>query len=182
MTTIRRRIAMSVQNACQKRDRSDVASPVSGADISAFTDDDAAAVRRLFADYAASLSVDLAFQSFDDELAGLPGRYAPPRGALLVARVDGEAVGCVGVRALGAETCELKRLFVVPAHRGDGTGLRLLEGAVSEARRLGYRRLRLDTIPGMERAQAMYERFGFRDIDAYTENPIAGTRFLELDL
>ncbi len=173
---------MSVQNACQKRDRRDVSSKVSRAEISAFTDGDAAAVRRLFADYAASLEVDLGFQSFDDEVATLPGRYAPPRGAMLVARVDGEAIGCVGVRALDPETCELKRLFVVPAHRGGGTGLRLLEGAVSEARRLGYRRLRLDTIPGMERAQAMYERFGFREIDAYTENPIAGTRYLELDL
>lgn len=159
-----------------------MSSPMSNADISAFTDRDAAAVRRLFADYAASLSVDLGFQSFDDEVAGLPGRYAPPQGVMLVARVNGEVVGCVGVRALDAETCELKRLFVTPAHRGGGTGLRLLEGAVSEARRLGYRRLRLDTIPGMERAQAMYERFGFRDIDAYTENPVAGTRFLELDL
>jgi GNAT superfamily N-acetyltransferase len=173
---------MSVQNACQKRDRRDVSSKVSRAEISAFTDGDAAAVRRLLADYAASLEVDLGFQSFDDEVATLPGRYAPPRGAMLVARVDGEAIGCVGVRAFDPETCELKRLFVVPARRGGGTGLRLLEGAVFEARRLGYRRLRLDTIPGMERAQAMYERFGFREIDAYTENPIAGTRYLELDL
>ncbi len=151
-------------------------------DISAFTERDTDAVRRLFAEYAASLPIDLGFQGFPAEVAGLPGRYAPPRGALLVARLDGEAVGCVAVRPIAAETCELKRLFVRPAHRGGGTGLRLLEEAVAAARRIGYRRMRLDTIPGMERAQAMYARFGFREIDAYTTNPIAGTRYLELEL
>jgi GNAT superfamily N-acetyltransferase len=151
-------------------------------EISAFSERDTDAVQRLFAEYAASLAIDLGFQGFDDEVAGLPGHYAPPRGALLVARVDGEAVGCVGVRPLGPGTCELKRLFVRPAHRSSGTGLRLLEEAVASARRLGYRRMRLDTIPGMERAQALYARFGFREIDAYTSNPVAGTQYLELEL
>jgi GNAT superfamily N-acetyltransferase len=155
---------------------------VSRADISPYTDRDADAVRLLLVEYAASLSVDLAFQSFDDELAGLPGRYAPPGGALLIARVDDERIGCVGLRRLDEETCELKRLFVRPAHRGDGTGLRLVEEAVAEARRLAYRRLCLDTIPGMERAQALYERMGFREIEPYTRNPVPGTRFLELEL
>jgi GNAT superfamily N-acetyltransferase len=173
---------VSVQNSCQERDSPDVTSPVSRADIRPFADGDVEAVRLLLIEYGASLSIDLAFQSFDDELAELPGRYAPPGGALLVARVDGDPVGCVGLRPLDEETCELKRLFVRPAHRGDGTGLRLLEEGVAEARRLGYRRLRLDTIPGMERAQTLYERFGFRDIAAYTQNPIEGTRFLELEL
>jgi putative acetyltransferase len=171
-----------VQNSCQERDSPDLTPPVSKADIRPFTDCDVETVRLLLLEYAASLSVDLAFQSFDDELSGLPGGYAPPGGALLIARVDGEPIGCVGVRPLDEETCELKRLFVRPGHRGDGTGLRLLEEAVGEARRLGYRRLRLDTIPGMERAQALYERFGFHEIAPYTQNPVAGTRFLELEL
>ena len=173
---------MSVQNARQERHSRDLTTPVSRADISPFADQDVDAVRLLLVEYASSLSVDLAFQSFDDELAGLPGRYAPPGGALLIARVDGEPIGCVGLRPLDEETCELKRLFVRPAHRGDGTGLRLAEEAVAEARRLGYRRLRLDTIPGMERAQALYERIGFREIAPYTRNPVPGTRFLELAL
>jgi putative acetyltransferase len=173
---------VSVQNSCEERDSPDLTPPVSTADISPVTDRDADAVRLLLVEYAASLSVDLAFQSFDDELAQLPGRYAPPGGALLIARVDGEPIGCVGLRRLDEETCELKRLFVRAVHRGGGTGLRLLEEAVAEARRLGYRRLRLDTIPGMERAQELYERFGFREIAPYTQNPVAGTRFLELRL
>lgn len=173
---------MSVQNACQERGSPAVTAPASKADISPFAERDVDAVRLLFEEYAASLSIDLAFQSFDDELAGLPGRYTPPDGTLLVARVDGEPIGCVGLRSLDAETCELKRLFVRPSQRGGGTGRRLLEEAVAEARRLGYRRLRLDTVPGMERAQVLYERFGFHEIAAYTQNPIAGTRFLELDL
>ena len=159
-----------------------MSSPVFETDISPFAEQDLEAVRRLFNEYAQSLSVDLAFQSFEDEVAALPGGYAPPTGALLVARVGGEPIGCVALRAIDAETCELKRLFVRPAHRGGGVGLRLLESAVAEARRLGYRRLRLDTIPEMGRAQELYERFGFRDIAAYTENPVAGARFLELEL
>jgi len=159
-----------------------VSSPASSGDISAFTERDGDDVRRLFSEYAASLRIDLGFQGFDEEVAGLPGSYAPPGGALLVARVDGETVGCVGVRQLEAETCELKRLFVRPAYRSGGTGLRLLEEAIAAARRIGYRRMRLDTIPGMERAQALYARVGFREIEAYTTNPVAGTRYLELEL
>ena len=155
---------------------------MSKSDISPFAEEDLGSVHRLFREYAGSLSVDLGFQSFEDEIAGLPGRYAPPTGALLLARVDDRPIGCVALRAIDAETCELKRLFVRPAHRGGGVGLRLLESAVAEARRLGYRRLRLDTIPEMGRAQELYERFGFRDIAAYTKNPVPGARFLELEL
>jgi GNAT superfamily N-acetyltransferase len=171
-----------VQNACRKRDDGIVITPVPEADITAFTERDTRAVQRLFAEYAESLEVDLGFQAFDEEVAALPGRYAPPRGALLVARVDGEAVGCVGIRPLEAEACELKRLFVRPAHRSGGTGRRLLEEALATARRIGYRTIRLDTIPGMERAQTLYARAGFREIAPYTANPVAGTRYLELEL
>jgi GNAT superfamily N-acetyltransferase len=155
---------------------------VAEVDIAACTEPDLDDVRRLLAEYGASLAFDLRFQAFDDELADLPGRYAPPDGALLVARAGGEAIGCIGIRSLGGETCELKRLYVRPEHRGDGTGRRLVHAAIDEARRRGYRRMRLDTVPGMERAQMLYERLGFREIAPYTDNPVAGARFLELEL
>ena len=124
----------------------------------------------------------LDFQQFDREVAELPGAYAPPRGALLVARQGADAVGCVALRPLEPEICELKRLYVRPAARGTGLGRRLAEAALADARRLGYRRIRLDTLPGMEAAQSLYERMGFREIEPYTTNPVAGTRFLELEL
>src|SRR3954454_15462115 len=116
--------------------------------------------RTLFREYAASLSFALDFQDFDRELALLPGPYAPPRGALLLIR----GAGCVGLRPLDGTTCEMKRLYVRPAARGRGVG-RLLAGAViAEARRLGYARMRLDSTPGMESAQALYERLGVRAV------------------
>ena len=139
-------------------------------------------VRGLLREYAESLSFPLDFQEFDREVAELPGAYAPPDGALFVARSGTEAVACVALRALSAGTCELKRLYVRPTARGGGLGRLLVEEALAEARRLGYRRVRLDTVPGMETAQALYERLGFREIRPYTTNPIAGARFLELDL
>jgi len=139
-------------------------------------------VRALLRAYAASLPFELDFQDFDRELAELPGDYAPPRGALLVARVEGEAMGCIALRPLTDDTCEMKRLFVLPAARGTGLGRRLAAAIVSEARRLGYVRMRLDTTPGMETAQALYEELGFTETAPYTHNPVAGTRFLELEL
>ena len=151
-------------------------------DLQPATDIDLDDVRGLLRDYAASLAFPLDFQEFDREVAELPGAYAPPTGALLVARTSGEAVACVALRALSAEICELKRLYVRPAARGDGLGRLLVDTTLEEARRLGYRRVRLDTLPGMETAQALYERLGFREIEPYTRNPIAGARFLELDL
>jgi len=150
-------------------------------DIRAITAADLTDVRALFEEYAASLPFDLGFQDFELELAGLPGAYVPPGGALLIAHLDGTAVGCVALRALEPGTCELKRLYVRPAARGSGAGRALTECALTEARRIGYRRIRLDTLPGMERAQALYLRLGFRDVAPYTENPIAGARFLELE-
>ncbi|HST17533.1 MAG TPA: GNAT family N-acetyltransferase [Gaiellaceae bacterium] len=151
-------------------------------DIRAITPADLDDVRALFGEYAASLPFDLGFQDFELELAGLPGAYVPPDGALLVARADGIAVGCVALRPLGPETCELKRLYVRPTTRGWGAGRALTERALGEARRIGYLRIRLDTLPGMERAQALYLKLGFRDVAPYRENPIAGARFLELEL
>lgn len=134
--------------------------------------------RVLFREYAASLPFALDFQDFDQELADLPGPYAPPRGALLLARGE----GCVGLRPLDPTTCELKRLYVRPSTRGTGLGRRLAEAIVAEARSLGYARMRLDTLPGMEAAQSLYARLGFYEIEGYRPNPIPGARFLELEL
>jgi GNAT superfamily N-acetyltransferase len=139
-------------------------------------------VRSMLRAYSASLPFELDFQDFDRELAELPGAYAPPRGALLVARIDGELAGCVALRPLGEDVCEMKRLFVLPAARGAGLGRRLATAIVAEARRLGYARMLLDTTPGMETAQALYEELGFEETAAYRHNPVPGTRFLALQL
>ena len=151
-------------------------------DISAANAADLDDVRALLREYAAGLGFSLSFQGFDDELAGLPGAYAPPAGALLVARDETGIGGCVALRPLAPGVCEMKRLFVRPAWRGRGAGETLARAIVEEARRLGYRRMRLDTTPGMDAAQALYARLGFREIEPYTENPVPGTRFLELAL
>lgn len=143
---------------------------------------DIEAVRALFEEYAASLGVDLGFQGFDDEVADLPGAYRPPGGLLLLARDAGAAVACVGVRPLDGGRCEMKRLYVSPTKRGSGLGRRLVDEAVGWARGAGYRVMRLDTLPSMATASALYDRIGFRPIEPYYENPVPGARFLELEL
>jgi GNAT superfamily N-acetyltransferase len=135
-------------------------------------------VRALVREYAASLPFALDFQDFDRELNELPGDYAPPKGALLLAR----GAGCVGLRPIDETTCEMKRLYVRPSARGTGLGRRLAEAAITKARTLGYTRMRLDTVPGMDSAQSLYEHLGFEDIPPYRANPIPGARFLELEL
>jgi putative acetyltransferase len=147
--------------------------------------DDAAAVeaaRGLFREYQEALGVDLGFQGFEAELRGLPGGYAPPRGRLLLAHAGGSLAGCVALRAVDAETCEMKRLYVRPRFRADGVGRQLVQRVMDEARAQGYRRMCLDTLPTMDGAQRLYERLGFSDIPAYRHNPIAGSRFLGLAL
>lgn len=134
----------------------------------------------LFDAYAASLGIDLSFQDFAAERATLPGRYAPPSGALLLARnLQGEPVGCVGLRAIEPEgCCEMKRLYVPPAGRGLGVGRALTNAIIAEAERIGYREMRLDTLHTMLPAVALYRAAGFVPIPAYYETPIAGTIFL----
>ncbi len=139
---------------------------------------DAALARELFAEYGGSPGVDLSFQDFERELATLPGHYDP----ILIARINGEVAGCVALRALDETTCEMKRLYVRPAFRGQDVGRALAEALIQEARRRGFARMRLDTLPAMREAMRLYESLGFHDIAAYRFNPVEGTRFLERDL
>ncbi len=144
--------------------------------------EDWSAARRLFADYAASLAHDLCFQSFSNELQTLETMYGPPGGVLLLASIERADRGCVALRALGDGVCEMKRLYLEPAARGGGRGLMLARAILAEARRLGYLRIRLDTLPEMQTAIAMYRRLGFREIEPYHANPIAGALYMEMDL
>ena len=148
--------------------------------IAVRTPDDLAATIALFRAYAASLGVDLAYQDFEAELAAMPGKYAPPTGELLLARgADGAPLGCVGLRAIDpVGCCEMKRLYVSPDARGMGLGRTLVEAVLDAAARLGFRELRLDTLPDMSDAQALYARMGFVRIAPYYDTPIAGTVFM----
>lgn len=137
-------------------------------------------VRQLFTDYQRDLPFDLSFQNFQKEMAALPGRYAPPTGRLLLARCEGNSAGCVALRQIGSDVCEMKRLFVRPAFRGRGIGRVLAQAIVEEARQIGYKRMRLDTV--LEPAKNLYKSLGFREIPPYQHVPIDGVVFMELEL
>ena len=141
------------------------------------------AARTLFNEYAAGLGFSLCFQDFDAEVAGLPGDYARPSGRLLLAVSGDQFAGCIGLRKLVEDTCEMKRLFLRPQFRGAGVGRQLVAAVLAEARASGYQRIRLDTLPGkMDHAIALYRSLGFREIAPYYHNPVPGATFMELDL
>lgn len=140
---------------------------------------DLADIRALFTEYAEGLGVDLCFQGFEAELAGLPGRYAPPAGAILIARTpEGAALGCVAMRPLGGGDCEMKRLYVRPQARGTALGRRLAAAIIEAARGAGHRRMLLDTLDHMRPALTLYRSLGFREVDAYYDNPLPGVVYL----
>ena len=142
-----------------------------------------AQARELFLEYAHSLGFSLCFQNFDKELAVLPGDYAPPKGRLLLAEYESQLAGCVALRKLQPEVCEMKRLYLRPQFRGKGLGRPLAERMIVEARQTGYRFMRLDTVePLMKDAVAMYRKLGFKEIPPYRANPIAGAMYMELSL
>lgn len=143
-------------------------------------------LREIFAEYARGLNVDLCFQGFEAELRGLPGEYAEPRGAVLMAQVGEQLAGCCALRPLDAadypNACEMKRLYVRPAFRRSGVGRQLVEAILDCARLAGYACVLLDTLSEMESARALYQDLGFEEIPPYYHNPIEGAHYLKVDL
>jgi carbonic anhydrase len=139
-------------------------------------------IRELFREYAESAGDGFCFKGFEEELAALPGDYAPPGGRLYLVYMKYEPAGCVGMRKIQDDTCEMKRLYVRPLHRGKGIGRQLVLQLVKDARKLGYSRMRLDTMPYMKRAQALYRAMGFKRIDSYRADPVPGALYFELNL
>ena len=150
--------------------------------VAGHTNDRLVVIRELFIEYAASLRAEACLQNFQDELNGLPGQYAPPDGRLLLALHENEAAGCVALRKHERGIAEMKRLYVRPAFRGKGYGRELAKAVIVAARAAGYCRVRLDTLPSMRSALALYSSLGFRHIDPYGVDPIPGAQFRELDL
>jgi ribosomal protein S18 acetylase RimI-like enzyme len=152
--------------------------------VAASSAEDYDMARVLFREYQASLNIDLCFQSFEEELAGLPGKYAPPKGRLLLAfGEDDSPAGVIAMRPIDGDICEMKRLFVRPAARGQNLGRKLIDRVLEEAREAGYTKMRLDTLTGlMDKAIALYRSYGFYDIPAYYQSPMPNELYLEKDL
>jgi carbonic anhydrase len=151
--------------------------------IQATSEDQISEARQLFREYQAWLEIDLCFQNFEQELAGLPGEYASPSGRLLFAVVDGRIAGCVALRKIAAGVCEMKRLFVRPEFRGQRLGRTLIDAVIHAAKEIGYERMRLDTLPPkMNHAIGLYRAIGFQEIEPYYDNPVPGALFMELEL
>jgi GNAT superfamily N-acetyltransferase len=144
--------------------------------------DDWLDARRLVEEYAASLSIDLSFQEFEQEVESLPDHYGTPHGCFIVARREGAVIGCGALRRFSEAACELKRLYVIPDYRGLGVGRMIVAALIERARGLGYRSILLDTLPAMSGAQALYSSFGFTRTAPYRFNPIAGATYWKLDL
>jgi putative acetyltransferase len=144
--------------------------------------DDIDIVKDLFLEYAAEIGVDLCFQGFAEELVTLPGEYAPPSGSLLLALAGGSVVGCVGLRDLSADICEMKRFYVRPKFRGGGVGRQLARAAIGDASAMGYAAIYLDTLAAMHSARRLYQSLGFKEIAPYYENPIPGTIYMALEI
>ena len=138
--------------------------------------------RELYIQYAASLGLDLEFQGFSRELAELPGDYAAPAGCILLAETGAGCAGCVALRPLKHNICEMKRLYVLPAYQGRGVGRLLASSLIEAARQKGYKKIRLDTIDSMQAAQRLYISLGFKTIEAYCYNPLDNPRFMELEI
>ena len=151
--------------------------------VSACSIDDIENSRSLFKEYAAWLEIDLCFQNFEKELSELPGDYAPPGGRLLLASVNKTLAGCIALRKIGEGVCEMKRLFVRPEFRGQSLGRGLAQAIIRNAKQIGYKRMRLDTLPPkMNDAIGLYQSLGFKEIEPYYNNPVPGALFMELDL
>jgi len=159
-----------------------VSGPTKITAVTAGDDPCVAQARSLLLEYVNSLGVDLSFQNVEHELADFPASYLPPGGALLLATNAERLAGSIAMRALDNQVCEMKRLYLRPEFRGLGIGRKLAVAIIDTAKSMGYQRMRLDTLPGMDDAQRLYRALGFEDIAPYYENPIAGTRYLELDL
>ena len=148
----------------------------------AMTEEEIRSVKNLFKEYAEQLGIDLSFQEFGRELEEFPGEYTPPDGRLLLAQDGGRGVGCVGLRRIAENICEMKRLYVNPEYRRKRVGRTLAERIIEEARTIGYRYMRLDTLPWMEEALELYRSLGFVTIEPYRYNPVKGAVFMELQL
>jgi len=151
--------------------------------VQAQSQQDIETTRALFKEYEAWLGINLCFQNFEKELASLPGEYVPPDGRLLLAFEQNKVAGCIAVRRIGEDVCEMKRLFVRSDFRGKGLGRKLVAAIIAEAKEIGYQKMRLDTLPPkMNQAIALYRSLGFREIEPYYPNPVPGAKFMELKL